>query len=611
MVEFHPGDRVACGGASAAHAEVIAVPKHLVALVPDNVPLDEAAFTTVGAIALQGIRQADLRVGETAAVLGLGLVGQLTFQILKASGCSVVGYDFDRDRVQLAEELGIDAAVCDEGLLQISLSTITGNRGADAVIITAGTSSNRPVELAGELCRDKGRVVVVGAVGLSVPRPSYYDKELDFCISRSYGPGRYDPIYEEKGIDYPYGFVRWTEQRNMVAFLKLISDKKINLSKLITHRFSLDQAEEAYTLIRGTTSEKYLGVLFAYEDGEKAYEPRISISPSKPMDSKSLGIGVIGAGNFAQSMLLPHLKSNSQVELKGVMTLSPLESRDVAERFGFGYIAQNAAEILNDDQISAIVIATRHDSHAALVLEALKSGKAVHVEKPMAMSGEELDAILRTYRELKDKPFVMVGFNRRFAPLIQEAQRFFLGCTEPIAVQIRVNAGYIPLNHWTQDLNQGGGRIIGEVCHFLDLAQFLSFSRIKSIYAKALPNAGKYLNDNVAITIEMENSSVANVLYTANGDRGLGKERIEIFGSGRVAIIDDYQYLEMISNGKRKISKQGARNKGHQQEMGIWVRAVLQGENEPVPFLEAAAATRASIAVLQSLQTANPIDILF
>lgn len=606
---YQPGDLVACGGASAAHAEIIVVPKNLVALVPEGVLPEEAAFTTVGAIALHGIRQANLRLGETAVVIGLGLLGQLTTQILKAAGCSVIGYDPDSDRVKLSLELGANGAASDESSLTLALSTMTGSSGADAVIITAGTPSSRPVALAGELCRDKGRVVAVGVVGLDLPRPPYFDKELDFCLSRSYGPGRYDPNYEDKGLDYPYGFVRWTEQRNMVAFLKLVADRKVNVSRLITHRFPLEQADEAYSLIREASKEKSLGILFTYSNESRQVESRIEARRSQPVDRKNVAVGVLGAGNFAQSMLLPPLKANPSVSLKGVTTRSPLKCKDVSERFGFEFMARNADEIFKDEQISAVLIATRHDSHASLVVQALKAGKAVHVEKPLAMSREELDDIVKTYQGRQHKPFVTVGFNRRFAPMIEEARRFYADCLEAPAIQIRVNAGHIPLDHWSQDAQQGGGRIIGEVCHFIDLAQFLSGFMVKSVYAKALPNSGKYRDDNVAITLEMKNGAIANVLYVANGDRRSGKERIEIYCAGRIAIVDDYQYLEMTSNGKRRTTKRGARNKGHQQEMERWVQAVLRGEDEPVPFLEAVAATRASFAVIQSLHTGAPVDV--
>jgi len=598
--DIQPGDWVACGGASAAHAEIMAIPHNLCVRIPDGVDLDVAAFTTVGAIALQGIRQADVRLGEVVVVIGLGLLGQLTVQMLKASGCAVLGFDPNPDRCELAIRLGIDMADVSEGTLKGSLAAYTHSKGADAVIITAGTSSNRPVELAGELAREKGSVVVVGAVGLQLPRAPYYDKELNFSISRSYGPGRYDPVYEEKGQDYPYGYVRWTERRNMEAFLQMLATRKVDISPLITHHFSLDKAEEAYALISGQTKEPSLGVLFEYSQAPLPSKPRIEINFDREKTPGSLGIGIIGAGNFAQSMLLPHLKNHPNTFLRGVTTIAPLDTRDVAERFGFNYAAATADELLNDKDIRAILIATRHDSHADLVIKGLRAGKALHVEKPLAMTSEQLNQILNIYSEAQH-PFLMVGFNRRFAPMVQKARQFFIGRHEPLAMNYRINAGFVPTTHWVQDPQQGGGRIIGEVCHFIDLMQFFSNALVQRVYAQALPNQGKYNDDNVAITIGLTDGSVGTILYVANGDKALPKENIEIFGDGKTAIIDDYRSLALFNGGRKTVSHQGARDKGHKDEMIAWADAIREGKPEPVPFKDAVVATSATFAILRSL----------
>ena len=619
--EFRPGDRIACGGATAAHAEVIAVPRHLCAVVPEGVGLDTAAFTTVGAIAIQGVRQSDARLGECVVVIGLGLLGQLTIQILKAAGCTVIGFDLDQSRCDLAVRTGADVAVTNEEALKSHAALHTASHGADAIIITAGTSSNRPVELAGELGRERGRVVVVGAVGLTLPREPYYHKELAFTISRSYGPGRYDPTYEDEGLDYPYGYVRWTEQRNMSAFLALAAAGKINVAPLITHRFKLEQADAAYGLISGQVQEPCLGVLFEYEQPVAAQLTRIEINPTGTRSTLAgrVGISVVGAGNFACSMLLPHLLKNDLAVLRGVATLTPLESRDVAERFGFAYAATSPREILDDSDVSAVIIATRHDSHADLVVQALRSGKAIHVEKPLALSLEELDQVIASYvhhesdnppsANLAEKSFLMVGFNRRFAPMVQRIAGFFVGRREPLAMTYRINAGYIPLDHWTQNVKQGGGRIIGEVCHFVDLFQFFANSKVKSVFAQALPNGGRYHDDNVAISVSLHDGSVGTILYVANGDKGLSKERLEVFGDGKIAILEDFVELTLIHGGKKKVSQDGARDKGHRAEMIAWIAAIQNGKAEPVPFADAVTATRATFAILTSLAEGRVVAV--
>lgn len=611
--DYQSGDMVACGGVTASHAEIIAVPKNLCVPIPNSVSLEAGAFATLGAIAMQGIRQANIHLGENVVVIGLGLLGQLTVQMLKASGCFVLGYDLDQERCKMALQLGADNAVYSENSLVTQLEQLTYARGADAVLITAGTSSDRPVELAGELCREKGTVVIVGAVGLNIPREPYYNKELDFKISRSYGPGRYDPTYEEKGLDYPYGYVRWTERRNMDAFVKLVAAEKVDVAPLITHRYKLENANEAYDLISGKINEPYLGVIFEYEQSDYKSRNMIHVSARRVKKDGQVGVGVIGAGNFAQSMLLPHLKKNSNVSLRGVATISPLDTLDVAERFGFIYAASSADEILADPDVDAVIIATRHDTHAELAIQAMNSGKAIHLEKPLAMSSEEINQIVEEYQnnahDTSSSSFLMLGFNRRFAPMVKLAKEFITEQPEPLAIIYRVNAGYLPIDHWTQDPMQGGGRIIGEVCHFIDLLQFFSDSKVTQVYARALPNQGKYLNDNVAITLSLENGSIGSVLYTANGNKSLSKENIEIFGGGKVAIIDDYKSIKFIENGKIIKSNKGSKDKGHKSEMNAWIDSIRFGQSEPVPFNEAVIATKATFAVIKSLSKNCVVDI--
>jgi predicted dehydrogenase/threonine dehydrogenase-like Zn-dependent dehydrogenase len=609
VTDLRAGDRVACAGSSAAHAEVVCVPVNLCAAVPENVPLDQAAFTTLGAIALQGVRQADVRLGEVVAVLGLGLLGALTVQLLRAAGCTVVGFDPNLSRCQLALELGAQAAANTESELRARLSLESANKGADAVILTAGTSSNRPIELAGELSRDRGRVVVVGAVGLRVPRAPYYEKELELRLSRSYGPGRYDPAYEDKGRDYPYGYVRWTEKRNMQAFLRLASEGKVRLAPLITHRFSLEQALEAYDLIRGKTAQPSLGVLFAYPAAvAEAKPPQLPPSSARQPQAVRLGVGVIGVGTFAQGMLLPPLQKDGRVALLAAAARSPLHARDAADRFGFTAAVGSVDEILSDQTIQAVIISTRHDSHADLVVRALQAGKAVHVEKPLALNSQQLAEVQAAY-QAESAAFVNVGFNRRFAPLVQPLLQLFADRTEPLSMLYRVNAGYLPLEHWAQDPEQGGGRIVGEVCHFLDLFQALSGALITRVSARALPDLGKYRADNLAALVELADGSLGTLLYTANGDRALPKEYLEVSCAGKSAALHDFRRLELYSGAKQRVIRAAGQDKGHAAEMRAWVGAVLAGAPEPVPFSHALAATRATFALLASLSSGEGVPV--
>lgn len=601
--EFRAGDWVACGGATAAHGEAMLVPRNLCVKVPAGVGLEQAAFTTVGAIALQGVRQADLRLGEIGVVMGLGLLGQLTVQLLKAAGCQAIGYDPDASRCELACQWGADAAVSDEASLSVALSSASAH-GADAVLITAGTSSNRPVELAGELCREKGRVIIVGAVGLNVPREPYYHKELDLRLSRSYGPGRYDAVYEDKGQDYPYGYVRWTEKRNMAAFLAFVGQGKIHLEPLITHRFKLAQAVEAYETISGKNAKPSMGVLFAYET-TPLESGRVIVTPQRTATDR-VQIGIIGAGNFAQSILLPHLKNHSHATLHSIANRTPLATRDAAERFGIGTACSSPDEIFSDPAVQAVMITTRHDSHAALAVQALQAGKAIHLEKPLVLNPEQLDEVIATYHA-QPNAFLMVGFNRRFAPPVQEIAKFFAARKEPLAMLYRVNAGYLPLDHWTQDPAQGG-RVIGEGCHFMDLLRFFAGARPTQVMSMALPNQGKYRDDNISISLTFEDGSVGTVLYVANGDKSVPKEYLEISGEGKTAILTDYRHLALMSGGRTRTMKQ-AQDKGHRAEMLAWVEAIRTGGGEPLPFEEAVETTKATFAAMQSLREGGVVKL--
>ena len=485
ITDLLPGDRVACAGTNfASHAEVISVPRNLCVRLPDHVGFAEGAFGTVGAIALQGVRLAEPTLGEAVVVIGLGLVGQLTVQLLKANGCRVFGVDIDEARVQLALASGADAG-CVPAEAKEKVAGWSRGRGADACIIAAATASNEPIELAGEISRLKGQVVAVGMVGMNVPRNVYYLHELTLKVSMSYGPGRYDPNYEESGHDYPVAYVRWTEGRNIEAFLDLLAAGQIDVKPLITHRFSIDDSPRAYQLISGKLHEHYLAVVLEYNtEGEvnSRIENR-SITKKPTLAAGRVGLGLIGAGGYAQKVLLPNFRA-AGAEFCSIASASGVSARDVGTKFGFARFLSNAQNVIDDVDANLIVIATRHGSHAELARLALDSGKHVFVEKPLALNDAELDSVLEAAARSEGQ--LLVGFNRRFSPLAVRAKEVFAGRQAPLSIVYRVNAGRVPREHWAQDPSEGGGRIIGEVCHFIDLMQFLTEAPPKSVFAEAV-----------------------------------------------------------------------------------------------------------------------------
>ncbi len=621
--EFQPGDRVACaGGGYANHADIVFVPKNLCVKVPDGVGLDGAAYTTLGAIALQGVRQANPTLGEKVAVIGLGLVGQLTVQILKAAGCGVIGVDIDAHAVNLAKELGVDVGVVRRRDVQGIVDSYTKGYGADAVIITAATSSNDPVELAPKIARDRSRLVMVGATGMDLPRGPFYMKELEFRLSRSYGPGRYDTKYEEGGTDYPIGYVRWTEKRNMEEFLNLVLQQKVDVKKITTHCFSIEDAPKAYDLISGKKKARYIGILLKYEgltsptDSKKQYIATVYQKPaSKPQPSSDVGlrVGFIGAGNFAQNYLLPALKDIGGAKLVGVCDAAGTTAKYVGDKFGFEFCTSDSNDILDNDMIGTVFIATRHNMHARFVSEALKQGRNVFVEKPLAMNQDELNDVIRAYEvqlETGHCPMLMVGFNRRFAPLMVETKKFFSDVKEPLVVNYRINAGFIPKDHWTQDPVEGGGRIVGEVCHFVDIVQHLSDSIPARVYAEAIQsgNASVMNNDNISVTLKMKNGSLGIITYLANGDRVVPKERIEISGGNRTAILDNFQRLSLYQAGREKTIKGGGMDKGHKAEVEAFMRRVKERRSNEmvaplIDFQSLIITTSATLKIIESLNT--------
>ncbi len=602
MDGFHVGQRVACaGGGYAVHAEYGVVPRNLLVPIPDDLDFESAAFATLGAIALHGFRLAEPRLGENVVVIGLGLLGLLTIQIAAAAGCRVLGVDIDPQRAALATQLGVEA--CSRDQAESATQAITANRGADVVLICADTPSNDPVELAGVIARDRGRVVATGAVGLHIPRKIYYEKEISFINSRSYGPGRYDASYEESGRDYPIGYVRWTEGRNIEAVVELMAAGKLDVKPLITHRCPIEQAAEAYDIITGKKEEPFVGVLLTYPGTvEKLAGSRVvrfDLPTSKPAACK---LGVIGAGNFANAVLLPAIKKVDGIELVGIASAGGLHAAYSAKKFGFAYAAGSEEEILDDPNINTIAILTRHDSHADLALRALQAGKHVFVEKPLAVTSDQLSAISDQLLNT-DHCLLTTGFNRRFAPLARKLQAFLADRTEPLYAHYRVNAGYIPLNHWLHDPEQGGGRIVGEGCHFIDFVACLVGSAPVSAAARALPDNGKYREDNVSMTFTFPDGYIAVVDYFANGDKAFPKERVEAFCGGRAAVLDDYRSLEMVHDGRRKVVRSWLKqDKGWFNEWQAFVRAIAAGGEPPIPYEQLIGVAKAGFAVVESLR---------
>lgn len=607
---FKPGDRVACaGGGYASHAEYIFVPKNLAVRLPDEVGFDEAAFSTVAAIALQGVRQADVRLGECVAVIGLGLIGLITVQLLKASGCRVIGFDISEQHFALARRLGCD--LCGRsGDDDVALvESFSQGLGADAVIITAATPSNAPVEAALAYARKRGRVVIVGAVGMNLPRSPFYEKELDFRIACSYGPGRYDPDYEERGQDYPAAYVRWSENRNMQAVVDLLASRRLDLKSLVTHTFAISDAEQAYALITGKGEAPFLGVLLRYpEQGNGTAAKELAPASPAPPGIAQPAAGFIGAGNFAQSYLLPPLQ-RARVPLLRVATTRPVNATSVARQFGFAAAGTEPEAVLSDPAIDMIFVATRHDSHAGFVQAALAQGKHVFVEKPLAIDLEQLDGIRQALAAQRQHTVLQVGFNRRFSAPFRDLQRFFANRQEPLVITYRVHAGFVPPTHWMQAPEQGG-RLIGEACHFIDCMVYLTGSLPVRVFAEAIRsgNAQVTEHDNVAVTLAFADGSVGNLLYLANGDAGVPKEYCEVYGGGRTAILDNFRQLTLHQRRRTKRKKYNGA-KGHQEEVAHFL-AQVSGSAEPeLTFASMYTTTRTSFAIVESLRTGRPVRL--
>ncbi|HEX4899168.1 MAG TPA: bi-domain-containing oxidoreductase, partial [Pyrinomonadaceae bacterium] len=553
----------------------------------------------------------ELGLGEAVVVIGLGLLGQITVQLLKANGCRVFGVDLDLLKVQLARDLGADAASVTGPDTRDQILEWSRGRGADAVLITAATSSNEPLELAGDVSRRKGRVVAVGLVGLDVPRQAFYERELTLKISMSYGPGRYDPDYEERGHDYPFAYVRWTEQRNIEAFLDLLAEGRINVDRLITHRFPIQEAERAYELLSGETNTSYLGVILQYEP-ERELTPLVPLRQRRAIaaekKAESVELGLIGAGKYVQSFLLPQFKF-AGVNFRSISSASGVSAQNVGAKFGFASAVSSADEIIADPEINLVVVGTHHDTHARLAVSALQNHKDVFVEKPLALNDEELEGVLKAALDSRGR--LMVGFNRRFAPLSRKAREVFSERRSPLSILYRVNAGRVPKGHWTQDREEGGGRIIGEVCHFIDLMQFWVGSPPVSVFAESISGQNDEIvnDDSVFITLKFADGSNGCIAYLAEGNKKLPKEHIEIFGGGKSFVIEDFREAVLFKNGREEKMRLRAQDKGQAEQVKAVCQVVLGKGLPPISLEELEATTRTTFRINDSLRLGQPMTV--
>jgi predicted dehydrogenase/threonine dehydrogenase-like Zn-dependent dehydrogenase len=599
---FRPGDLVACAGASVAnHAEVIDVPVNLAVKIPEGLSTEIASTVTLGAIALQGVRRANPTLGETIVVLGLGLLGQLTAQLLRVNGCRVIGADPDPNRVRMAVENDLDFGVTFEEDLVERVYKLTDGFGADAAIITAASSGNEVVSTAMQACRKKGRVVLVGDVGLGLNREDLYKKELDFLVSCSYGPGRYDPAYEEGGQDYPLPYVRWTENRNMEEYLRLLGEGKISLANFRPQTFQIDHAEEAYTQLKNGTQKPLLALL-AYPSSETALQRTIPLRSVSRSDGR-IRIALAGAGSFAQGMHLPNIiKLRDRFELHCVMSRTGANARSAATQYGAAYATTEYEQVLRDPDVDLVLIATRHDLHGRMVLQALDAGKHVFVEKPLTLFPEDIAAIEDFYQGRENPPLLMTGFNRRFSPAIRMIREALARRTTPLMVNYRMNAGYIPREHWVHS-EEGGGRNLGEACHIYDLFNALTGADPVSVSAQAIVSDSRQWgkNDNFIATVSYSDGSVCSLVYTALGHKSFAKETMEIFADGKVITLNDYKSAT-VTGSKQKTWKSMTQEKGQREELSALAEALHLGNSWPVSLKEQIQATRIAFEVEEQIR---------
>jgi len=612
---FARGDRVACAGAGYAnHAEINSVPKNLAVHVPDDVSDEEASFVTVGAIALQGVRLVRPELGQIVVVIGLGLIGQITVQLLAAHGCDVIGVDVDRGKVKLAIQRGAVAGglTGEDDLVEIVRAASRGY-GADGVVITASSATAEPLVLAGELARERARVSIVGLLPIEIPRKPYYEKELQVVVSRSYGPGRYDVEYEERGHDYPIAYVRWTERRNLQAVLRAIATRRLDVKSLITHRFAFPQALDAYALITGQRPEPHLGVLLTYEAKplDATTNPEAPPAPSATAHVQThgtLGVAVIGTGSFATSVLIPTLIKTPGARLVRTVSGRGLSARHNADKFDADGVASTLEEVLALPEVDAVIIATRHDSHSTLAVKALAAGRDVFLEKPAAIDEEQLSLLAATVRRSSAR--FMVGYNRRFAPFSVALQEAFAARRSGLVMTARINAGRVPTGNWVTNADEGGGRVVGEVCHFIDLLSYWAGAAPVLVSAHAIRGDGAWNRDeNLVIGLSFADGSVGTVVYTAMGDPSVGKERYEVFCEGKTALIDNWRSLEIAAKGKTTTTRTLKADKGHAAEMRAFVLACRQGDASPISWEGIEAVTRATFAAESAWQSGSAVGL--
>jgi predicted dehydrogenase/threonine dehydrogenase-like Zn-dependent dehydrogenase len=590
--EFSIGDRVASNG---AHAEIVCVPKNLVARIPENVSYEEATFTVIGSIGLQGIRLANPTMGETFVVIGLGLIGLITCELLISNGCDVIGFDFEEAKVNIANAKGVKAYVANTVDVVKTVESLTGGNGADAVIITASTKSNEVISQAAGMCRKKGRIVLIGVVGLDIQRADFFRKELSFQVSCSYGPGRYDEDYEQKGVDYPLGYVRWTEKRNFETVLAAISKGKLDVNSLITERIPLSEYLDIYNNLRGNS----IASILKYPIGDTIISSIVKVTSFVSKPARGV-IGIIGAGNFTKMTMLPALK-DAGAHYKYISSAGGLTAKSLAKKYGFEYSTTDYKEILNDENVDLVMVTTRHDVHSKMVVETLQAGKHVFVEKPLSITESGLQEIIHIYENLEIPLSVSVGFNRRFSPFIRKAKSLIGASGECVNLVATMNAGFIPNDVWVQDMQVGGGRIIGEACHFIDLMIYLTGSKVKQVFMSGLGKNPLESTDNAIITLKFENGSQGVINYFSNGNKEYQKERIEAFFQGKTLIMDNFRSL--LGYGCKGFSSMKGRiDKGHKYQFSQLLKGIKEGGDPIIPFDEIVNATKTSFAALKSLQ---------
>lgn len=593
------GDRVISNG---NHAEFVVVPQNLVEKIPNNVSDDEASFTVIGAIGLQGIRLLNPTFGETIVVIGLGLVGLITSELLVSNGCNVIGFDFDETKVKIAQSKGVNAHIIDKNLNQVNVvKALTDNLGADGIIITASNKSDEIISQSANMCRKRGRIILVGVVGLNISRSDFYEKEITFQVSCSYGPGRYDDNYEKKSYDYPIGHVRWTEKRNFNAILDAISKNRLNVNELITEKIPLEDFSQIYD---NMNNSKSIASILIYDQKAKN-KSTLSIT-NKEFDSANSILGIIGSGNYTSAVILPQLKKLN-AQLSYIASSSGLSSTKLAKKFKISNSTTNYKNILKDSNVNLIFITTRHNSHANIILEALDAGKHIFVEKPLCLNESELNKIIEKYN--KSNSSIVVGFNRRFSPMAQKLKQLIGDSNIPINIVMNINAGYIPSDSWIQDMNIGGGRIIGEICHFIDLSTFFTGSLVKKVCMSSMGLKIEKNTDNVSLLLSYKNGSNVSINYFSNGSKAYSKEKIEVYSQNRTVIIDNWK--KMTAYGFNNFKKMNtSQDKGQFNQFQLLLNSFKTGDHQLIPFSEIVNTTQVTFSAINSILKNKWIDII-